>query len=126
MSQFFTSTTSLFPPVLNTGSVPAATTGTMVSTPLSSVASAYRFSYTIIARDATTGDAIGFTVYATFTTDGAVATRVQDPYIDADESSPLATSTVDVVASGNNVNLTLQNNSANTLFYSVYGNYVRV
>ena len=109
-----------------TASVTGAVTGDIITFDLGASAAVYRFTFVVSGRDTTSGDGVGYTVDASARTDGAAATTIATPFIDADEDASLSAALITVVASGNNVILRSTGVAGQTIDYSAVGYYVVV
>lgn len=109
-----------------TASVTGAVTGDIITFALSDTAAVYRFEFKVAGRDTATGDAVGYTVFASARTDGASATIVETPFYDADEDASLSTAQIDVVASANSIILQSTGVASQTINYSAVGFYLVV
>ncbi|HJZ04557.1 MAG TPA: hypothetical protein VJ327_01690 [Patescibacteria group bacterium] len=109
-----------------TGSTIGAATADIVTFSLGASTAIFRFVYQIVGRDTGTGDGVGYTITATFKTDGAIATRINTPFSEDDESASLVASGVDMVASGNNAILRTTGTAAQTISWKAVGEYITV
>ena len=109
-----------------TASVAGAVTGDIITFGLGGTAAVYRFEFDVAGIDTATGDGVGYSVDASARTDGATATIIQTPNIDADEDASLTAALIDMVASGNNIILQPTGVAGQTINYSAIGLYVVV
>lgn len=109
-----------------TASVTGAITGDVITFGLGGSAAVYRFEFQVAGRDTATDDGVGYSIWASARTDGAAATIIQTPNIDADEDASLLAALIDVVASGNNIILQPTGVAGQTISYSAVGYYVTV
>ena len=89
----------------------------------------YRFNFDVSGRSTAgnfTGEGVGYRVLATARTDGAAATIIETPFIDADEDTNLMGASIDFIASGNNVILRAVGIAAETISYGAVGYYLEV
>lgn len=100
-----------------------ATTANIITLDLGATDAVYRFSFEVVGRDESNGDAIGYTVKATFKTDGATASRIDSVYQDKDDDSALAAASIDMVASGNNAVLQVTGIAGKNISHGVVGYY---
>lgn len=102
-------------------------TENIISFTLSSMVSkCYRFNIDIIGRDTDSGDCVGYTLLATFKTNGATANIVSVPYIDNDEDASLLDASINMVGSGNDAVLQVTGVADRTISYRATGYYVVV
>lgn len=85
-----------------------------------------RFYIYITGRDTSTGDGVGYTIFASARTDGAAATVIATAFIDADEDTSLEDCEADVVSSGNNVVIQVTGVTGQTIAYKCVGYYLGV
>lgn len=112
--------------VSGTATVVGAVTGNIVTFALGGAAAVYRFNFLVAGRDTATGDGVGYTVDGSVRTNGAAATLIATPFIDADEDASLTTALLTVVVSGNNVILQATGVAGETINYNAVGYYVVV
>jgi hypothetical protein len=86
----------------------------------------FRFRFDVTGRDTTTGDTIGYTLFASAKTDGANTTSVATPFVDVDEDASLVGATIDMVTSGNSMILQVTGVAGQTIAYKAVGTYVVV
>ena len=103
-----------------------AASADLITFALGASAAVYRFSFYVSGRDTGTGDGLGYTVDGSARTNGAAATIISTPDVDADEDASLLTATIDLVASGNNVILRVNGVVGQTITYKAVGTYVVV
>ena len=108
------------------GSTAGALTTTLITFPLAVTATAYRFEIQIIGREAVSGDSVGYTMFASAKTNGAVAAIVETPYIDADQDPALFAASVTFIASGNSVLLQVTGVAATNITYKALGTYIQI
>jgi hypothetical protein len=87
----------------------------------------YRASFEVAGKSTAGGfvvEGVGYTVNASFSTDGASASIIGTPYSDTDEDTNLTGCTISVVASGNNIILRAVGIALKTIQYSAVGHYV--
>lgn len=108
------------------GSSVNAASADLITFTLGASAAVYRFSFYVSGRDTSTGDGLGYTVDGSARTNGAAATIISTPDVDADEDASLLTATIDLVASGNNVILRVNGVVGLTISYKAVGTYVVV
>jgi len=89
---------------------------------------AYQFQFQIVGRDVTTGDSLGYTIFAAAKTDGTTASIVETPYIDIDQDSSLVTggATASFLASGNSVILQVSGVAGHDITYKAVGTYIQI
>lgn len=104
----------------------AAGNADIITFALAGVAASYRFRFDVVGRETTTGDTVGYTLFASYKTDGAAATIVQNEFIDADEDAALTASTIALVPSTNSVILRANGVAGTVINYSAVGSYVQV
>lgn len=109
-----------------TGSTVGAVTSDLITFDLGATDASYRFEFRVAGRDTATGDSVGYSLFASFKTDGATATIVDNQFKDADEDTSLETGDMNVVASGNNVIVRATGVVDQTITYSAVGYYVVV
>jgi len=112
--------------VQGTASVTGAVTGDIITFSLAATSAVYRFEFKVAGRDTTSGDGVGYSVFAAVRTDGATATVIETPFYDADEDASLAGALIGVVASGNSIILQSTGVAGQTIAYSTVGYYVVV
>lgn len=113
--------------------------GTVINTtnifvlPLGAVPAAFRIKLDMIARvtavsgaPATVGDALGYTIWSTFKTDGATATLIETPFIDTDEDVTSQTASITMLASGNTAVLQFTTPANCQIDYTIIGTYIMV
>lgn len=100
-------------------------TTNLITFPLNGVASSYRFTFEVIGRTAT-NETVGYTVFSTIFSTGIVASQIQTPFIDADESAGAVTCSIGISTSGNNVLLIFTSGIAASFNYRVLGKYIVV
>ncbi len=89
----------------------------------------YRFNFLVAGRDtagAAVGQGVGYTIDGSARTDGATATIISTPDIDADEDVALTTALISLIASGNNIIVRATGVAGETLTYKLVGTYVVV
>ena len=105
-----------------------STTGSnadIVTFALDVVPKVYRFKFDVAGRETTTGDGVGYTIFASYKTDGATATIIQTEFKDADEDAALATANVTLTTDGaNSVILRGTSTLTTTILYSAVGSYI--
>lgn len=104
----------------------AAATVDLITFSLGGSAAVYRFDFQVAGRDTATGNAVGWTVFGSFKTNGAASTLIQTAFVDADKDAALSTIDIDMVQSGNSAVLRVSNPTAQTIAYAVVGHYVVV
>ena len=87
-------------------------------------AAVYRFSFDVSGRDTVSGDGVGYSVDATFRTDGSAATVISAPYVDDDEDASLIAASITMIASSNNAILQATGVATKTIVYKAVGTYV--
>lgn len=112
--------------VRGTASVTGAITGDIFTFDLGATPAVYRFEILATGRDTATGDGVGYTIDASVRTDGAAATVIQTPFIDADEDASLVGALMDVVVSGNDAILQATGVAGQTITYNAVGSYIVV
>ncbi len=105
---------------------PANSTTTLVTFALASSAASYRFEFEVIGRDVFDNSTVGYTLFSTFKTDGATATIIATPFIDADEDASRIACSIQMIASGNNVLLQLVTGAGNIMNVGCKGSYITV
>lgn len=98
----------------------------LITHDLGLTAAVYRFEFKVAGRETTTGDGVGYSIFATAKTDGVASTIVSTTFIDADEDAALLLSDIDLVSSGNDVILQFTGVAATTINLSAVGSYVVV
>lgn len=109
-----------------TGTATGAVPEDIITFDLGASPAVYRFEFDVAGRNTGTGDGVGYSVDATARTDGASATIIQTPNIDADEDILLVAALIIVVASGNNIILRVTGVVNQVIDYSAVGLYVVV
>lgn len=84
----------------------------------------YRFHFDVVGRETTSGDGVGYTVDATFKTNGTSANLIASPYIDSDEDPLLVSASITMVDSGNDALLQVTGVSGKTIDYKAVGTYL--
>ena len=112
--------------IVGTGTSTNASVVNLATLALAASAKVYRFQFDVSGRDTTTGDGVGYTIYAYARTNGAAATIISTPFVDNDEDASLVLASADVVASGNSVILQVTGVAGLTINYSAVGTYVVV
>ncbi len=107
-------------------SAPSNSTTTLISFALGGSAASYRFSFIVVGRDTSTGNTIGYTLFSTFKTDGAAATIIATPFIDADEDSALLSCNLQMIPSANSVLLQLVTPVGNSISVYTVGDYIKI
>jgi hypothetical protein len=117
-------TTRLF----GVGSTVDAITFDVITFPLSALANTvYRFEFQVVGREAVSGEAVSYTVFAGAKTIAGLASIVETPYIDADQDAPaLLAASVGFIASGNNVVLQVTGVLGTNITYKALGTYISV
>jgi hypothetical protein len=87
-------------------------------------AAVYRFEFMVTGRETTTGDGVGYTLFATAKTDGAFATIIDTPFVDNDEDASLISADAFVISSGNSIIVLVQGPTVGTITYKGVGSYV--
>lgn len=103
------------------GSILDLITFNLLSTP-----SCYRMSFEVSGRDIATGDGVGYTIFGTAKTDGAVASLVETPYTDVDEDISLIDADTALVPVGNAVVLSVTGVAGKIIAYKAVGTYLVV
>lgn len=103
-----------------------AASGNIISFDLGGSSMGYRFFFDVIARNTATNDTSAYTVTATFKTDGATATVINIPFVDADEAATLTGADVTMAASGNNALLQVTGVAALTINWAAVGRYIQI
>jgi len=114
--------------ITGTATVVGAVTGDIVTFSLGGSAAVYRFQFDVVGRDTGTGDGVGYSVFATFRTNGAAATLIDTPgpFVDHDEDASLLLASMTMIASGNNAILRATGVAGQTINYNAVGTYVVV
>ena len=94
----------------------------LITFSLGATAAVYRFEFKVAGRETTTGQGVGYSLFASFRTDGITATAIQTAFIDADED--IAGASLTMIASGNNVILRATSSGVTTIIYAAVGYYV--
>lgn len=103
------------------------TTVDLIDFDLGASISAYRFSFDVIAIDTGNGNTCGYTLFATFKTDGITSVRVKSPWIDSDEDTSKKLAKLDmVVDGGSGVILQFTVPVGNTMDIATIGTYLRI
>lgn len=102
------------------------TTQSLITVPLADTPSVYRFQFDVTGRETTTGDGVGYTVFASARTDGTNATIISDPFLDEDEDTSLIKAFIQFISSGNDVILLVTGVFGQTITYKAVGTYVVV
>lgn len=110
--------------VTGTASSVNGATADIITFSLGASPAVFRFSILASGRDTGTGDGVGYTVDAAARTNGATATIISTPDIDADEDASLSTALMSFIASGNNVILRATGVVGQTISYNAVGYYV--
>lgn len=98
----------------------------LITLALGASPASYRMEFKIAGRDTSTGDALGYTIFVSVKTNGAAASIVATPFIDADENASLTAASATVIASGNNAVLQVTGVASQTIQYKAVGTYVVV
>lgn len=112
-----------------TATVSGATTGDIITFALAASASAYRFNFLVCGistAGVAVGQGVGYTIDGSARTDGATATIISTPDIDADEDTALTGSFIQLIASGNNIIVRATCIAGETINYKAVGTYVVV
>jgi len=96
----------------------------LITFALGATPTVYRFHFEVAGRETTTGDGVGYTLFSSFKTDGATASSIQTPFIDADED--IAGASLTMVASGNSVILRALSSGTTTITYKAVGYYTSI
>lgn len=86
----------------------------------------YRFQAEIVGRDVGSGQTVGYTIFGSAKTNGATASIVETPYQDIDQDSPLFSSTLSIVTSGNNILFNVTGTLGFLINYRGLGTYIVV
>lgn len=105
---------------------PQGVTTDLVTFDLGPDAAVYRFTFNSVGRDLSNGNGAGYTVLATFKTDGAAATIIRTPWIDADEDVGRTACLIGMIASGNNAVLQFTVPAGNNMSVMTVGTYIKV
>ena len=97
-------------------------TADLITFPMEASATVYRFVFYVAGR-ATTGEAVGFTVFCTAKTNGTTATIVQDPFVYDAVDDVLTAGSITVVASGNSAILRVTGVNTYTINYFATGSF---
>ena len=112
-----------------TATVVGATTGDIITFSLGASTAVYRFNFLVTGRStagAAVGQGVGYTIDGSARTDGATASIISTPDIDADEDAALVGAFVSLIASGNNVVVRATGIAAETITYKSVGTYIVV
>jgi hypothetical protein len=109
-----------------TGTSANGATSDLITFDLGGSAAVYRFKFEVTGRETTTGDGVGYTIFASAKTDGATATAIQTEFVDADEDASLNTANIDFITSGNDIILRFTGVALLTVDLSAFGTYVVV
>lgn len=96
----------------------------LITFDLGATPAVYRFHFDVAGRETTTGDGVGYTLFASFKTNGVAATAIQSPFKDADED--IAGADLTMVASGNDVILRATSSGTTIITYRVVGYYTSI
>lgn len=105
-----------------TGTSTNGSNADLITFSLGASTAVYRFKFDVTGRETTTGQGVGYTLFSSFKTNGAAATAIQTPFIDADED--IAGAALTMIASGNNVILRATSSGVTTITYATVGSYV--
>ncbi len=112
--------------LMGTATSTDASTENLVSFALASTPSSYRFEFSVTGRDTSTGDTVGYTMFASAKTNGTTSSIVATPFVDGDEDASLIGATIDFIASSNNVIVQVTGVSSQTISYRAVGSYTVV
>ncbi len=101
-----------------------ASVESLVTFALGASVATYRVSFDVAGRDTVSGDGVGYTLWGTVKTNGAAASIISSPFIDNDEDASLLGADITLIASGNNVILTVTGVAGRTINYKAVGQYV--
>jgi len=103
-----------------------ASTEDIITLDLGSTGKVFRFYFMITGKDTTSGDGVGYHLFASARTDGATATAIATEFIDADEDASLNAASVAFTVSGNNMVLQVTGVAGQTVTYLATGNYISI
>lgn len=112
--------------VRGTGTAVGAVTADLITFDLGATPAVYRFSILVAGRvtAGTVGDGVGYTIDGSIRTDGAAATVISTPDIDADEDLSVVGALISFIASGNNMVVRATGAAGSTITYNAVGTYV--
>jgi len=112
-----------------TASTVGAVTADIITFSLGASTAVYRFNFLVAGRDtagAAVGQGVGYTIDGSARTDGAAATIISTPDIDADEDTAIMGSLISFIASDNNIIVRATGVAGETISYNAVGTYVVV
>lgn len=86
----------------------------------------YRFEAQVVGRDVGSGNTVGYSIFGSAKTNGTTASIVEIPYQDIDQDSPLFTSALSIVTSGNNILFNVTGTLGFVINYRGLGTYIVV
>lgn len=112
--------------VRGTGTAVGAVTADLITFDLGASVAVYRFSIVVAGRvtAGTIGDGVGYTIDGSIRTDGAAATVISTPDIDADEDASVSGALISFIASGNNMIVRATGAAGSTITYNAVGTYI--
>lgn len=107
-------------------SATGAVTTDIITFALAATPTVYRMFFDVVGRETTSGDGLGYSLFASIKTNGVAATVVKEFFDDVDEDTSLEAGLIEVLASGNNMVLRATGVAGKTITYKAVGTYVAV
>ncbi len=87
---------------------------------------AYRFEFQVVGKSVPSGDALGYTMFASAKTNGTTASIIETPYLDVDQDASMVDASIAFVPSGNSVILQVTGVAGQTITYKAVGTYIQI
>lgn len=128
MSQFYISSGSSSAATEVTGQATSVNGSTedIITVDLGGSAAVYRFEFSVVGRDTSTGDGVTYRVRGSMRTNGTTATEISTEVSNEAEDASLVAADIAFSASGNDAVLSVTGVAGQTITYNAVGSYVAV